>query len=180
VCPQVEAEEGGCSGRSCVRPRRRGGHACRGCGDPRGGREVPQQPRPSRKSPTDGRGARLVQAGLGEGGGGAAATAAGPGGRAALCRSSSWRTPAMMTGTGRHRRRHASATLGKGPAVGPPARAASRRCHPRMAVTPAMTTATTRRSTTISACRTLFYSFFIYYMYANFEFLYEFSEKLTN
>jgi hypothetical protein len=68
-------------------------------------------------------------------------------------RSSSWRTPARMTGTGR--RRHASATLDRGPAVGPPAKAASRRRHRRTAMTPATTTAvTTRHSTAIWACRT--------------------------
>jgi hypothetical protein len=71
-------------------------------------------------------------------------------------RSSSWKTPATTTCTGRCRR--ASATLDRGPAVGPPARAASRR-RMTTAVTPATTTAaTTRVSTAISACRTRVFS----------------------
>jgi hypothetical protein len=55
---------------------------------------------------------------------------------------------------------HASATLDKGQAVGPPARAASRRRHRRTtSATPAMTTAAiTRVSTAISACRTRVFS----------------------
>jgi hypothetical protein len=53
------------------------------------------------------------------------------------------------------RRRHMSATLERGLVVRPPARAASRRRHCRMAVTPAtMTAATARRSTAVWAYRT--------------------------
>jgi hypothetical protein len=59
------------------------------------------------------------------------------------CRSSSWRTPVTTTGTDRCR--HASATLDRGPAVGPPARAASRRRHHRTAMTPGTTAAFYRR-----------------------------------
>jgi hypothetical protein len=64
-------------------------------------------------------------------------------------RSSSWKTPATMTCIGRRRR--ASATLDRGPTVGPPARAASRRRR-------TMTAATTRISTAISAYRTRVFS----------------------
>jgi hypothetical protein len=72
-------------------------------------------------------------------------------------RSSSWKTPAKTTYTGR--RRLASATLDMGPSVGPPARAASRRRRRATEATPTtMTAATTRVSTSIWACRTRVFS----------------------
>jgi hypothetical protein len=78
------------------------------------------------------------------------------------------RTPATTSGTGQCR--HASATLGRGPAVGPPARAASRRCHRKTAATPA-TTATTRCSTAISACRTPCFKFSLCFPLAEFKYI---------